>query len=165
MLDMGPSGKEGISSILLAAPEYDDNFDLWAGPVFAMLEKGVVACGLEPQVGVVCFHPQYATPDGRSFPGFGHMHSVPRLKKWLHETDPALEKELSDDEIAAGGAWQRRTPHATINVLRAEQLEAAEGRRSSSELYTENIRRLVGKTDGIGSTKLQQDLQREQALG
>ncbi|CAB9529014.1 Protein of unknown function (DUF1415) [Seminavis robusta] len=75
MLEMGPSGKDGISSILLAAPEYDNNFDLWSGPIFAMLETGVVACRLQKQVGVVCFHPMYATPDGSSFPGFGHMHS------------------------------------------------------------------------------------------
>ena len=91
MIESGPSGKKGISSILLAAPGYDDDFDLWSGPVFAMLESGVVACGLESQVGVVCFHPSYATPDGRSFPGFGHMHSVPRLKKWLEENDSELE--------------------------------------------------------------------------
>ncbi|CAB9529015.1 expressed unknown protein (Partial), partial [Seminavis robusta] len=139
---MGPSGKDGISSILLAAPEYDNNFDLWSGPIFAMLETGVVACRLQKQVGVVCFHPMYATPDGSSFPGFGHMHSVPRLKKWLQEQDPSLL--LTDEEIAAGGSWQRRTPHATINVLRADQLEAAEGRRTTGELYSENIRKLVG---------------------
>ena len=180
MLDMGPSGRDGISSILLAAPEYDNNFDLWAGPVFAMLESGVVACGLEKEVGVVCFHPQYATPDGRSFPGFGHMHSVPRLKKWWIEnmvppirsssstvgSDANNESimELSDEEIAAGGAWQRRTPHATINVLRADQLEAAEGRRVTSKLYSENIQKLVGKPNGIGSSKLQEDLERERSL-
>ena len=38
MLRAGPSGKDGVSSILLAAPGYDENFPLWAGPVFAMLE-------------------------------------------------------------------------------------------------------------------------------
>lgn len=166
MLDMGPSGRDGISSILLAAPGFDSDFDLWAGPVFAMLESGVIACGLEKEVGVVCFHPQYATPDGRSFPGFGHMHSVPRLKKWLLENIITEETTvgLTDEEIAAGGAWQRRTPHATINVLRADQLEAAEGRRVTSELYSGNIQKLVGKPDGIGSNKLHEDLERERSL-
>jgi hypothetical protein len=74
---------------------------------------------------------------------------------------------LSDDEIAAGGAWQRRTPHATINVLRAEQLEAAEGRRSTGELYGRNIRVLVGKGGGgggVGLDKLAEDLERERRL-
>jgi hypothetical protein len=163
MLAAGPSGKKGVSSILLAAPAFDDDFDLWAGPVFAMLEAGVVAAGAEREVGVVCFHPHYATPDGKSWPGFGHMHSVPRLQQWLSEYDSSSQ-EWSADEVAAGGAWQRRTPHATINVLRADQLEIAEKRRTTGNLYTDNICKLVGKPGGIGSAKLAEDLEEERRL-
>ena len=164
MIQAGPSGKDGISSILLSAPAFDDDFDFWAGPVFAMLEAGVVSARAEGQIGVVCFHPKYATPDGQSWPGFGHMHSVPRLEKWHKENTPEeIASSLSTEDIAAGGAWQRRTPHATINVLRADQLEAAESRRSSGKMYAENIEKLVGK-NGIGSRQLAQDLAREQCL-
>jgi hypothetical protein len=163
MIAAGPSGKEGVSSILLAAPAFDNDFDLWSGPVFAMLESGVMAAGLEKQVGVVCFHNNYATPDGSSWPGFGHMHSVPRLAQWLSVHDPTTD--LTTEEVAAGGAWQRRTPHATINVLRADQLEAAEGRRVTGKLYSDNIRTLVGKTKGVGSEQLQKDLDRERGIG
>ncbi len=100
------------------------------------------------------------------------MHSVPRLKKWYNQYNsvssaPAssASPSLTDDEIAAGGAWQRRTPHAVINVLRAEQLEAAEGRRSTGELYGRNIHVLVGKGEGsVGLDKLFEDLKREQCL-
>lgn len=140
MTDKGPSGKEGISSILLSAPEFDHNFPLWAGPIFAILEANVSAASAEPLIGIVCFHPQYKTPDGKSWPGFGQMHSLPRLRKWLKEEDEGLSSRLEDEQVAAGGAYQRRTPFATINVLRAEQLEAAEGRRSTSSLYANNIR-------------------------
>mmetsp|Transcript_24486 Transcript_24486/g.32638 ORF Transcript_24486/g.32638 Transcript_24486/m.32638 type:complete len:172 (-) Transcript_24486:55-570(-) len=164
MIDAGPSGRNGISSILLAAPTFDTNFPLWAGPVFAMLESGVSATNSEPAIGVVCFHPQYATPDGSSWPGFGHMHSVPRLRKWLEERNPNLSEMLSEEEVAAGGAWQRRTPHAVINVLRAEQLEVAEGRRATGVLYAENIRVLIGN-EGVGSSKLAADLMEEQQMG
>ncbi len=175
MIKAGPEGKIGVSSILLAAPEYDNDFDAWAGPIFAMLEAGVVAAEAESQVGVVCFHPRYATPDGKSWPGFGHMHSVPRLEKWYKETtsessfssspsSASSECMLTTEEIAAGGAWQRRTPHATINVLRADQLEAAESRRVSGKMYTENIDKLVG-ANGIGNEKLASDLQREREEG
>jgi len=176
MIKAGPEGRSGVSSILLAAPEFDDDFDLWAGPVFAMLEMGVVAAGAESQVGVVCFHPRYATPDGKSWPGFGHMHSVPRLEKWYREsyqqssTSPSASASASDvlslttEQIAAGGAWQRRTPHATINVLRADQLEVAESRRVSGKMYTENIDKLVG-VNGIGNEKLALDLERERQQG
>ena len=159
MLASGPSGPKGVSSILLAAPHWDDNFDDWAGPVFCMLEAGVIAAAAEEQVGVVCFHPQYLTSDGSTWPGFGHMHSVPRLRQWLHEQDPACP--LTNSEIAAGGAWQRRTPHATLNVLRADQLASAESRRDSAKMYYNNIQKLVGQ---IGSDKLQSDLDRERGM-
>jgi hypothetical protein len=162
MISLGPSGKHGVSSILLSAPGFDDNFDLWSGPVFAMLEAGVTAIQAEALIGVVCFHPEYKTPDGSTFPGFGHMHSLPRLKKWYNEFTSS--GQLSDNEIAAGGAWQRRTPHAVINVLRAEQLEAAEGRRESGILYERNIRVLVGREDGIGCEKLEEDLRLERSM-
>ena len=162
MVAAGPSGKHGVSSILLTAPSFDDDFALWSGPVFAMLEAGVTAIQAEEIIGVVCFHPEYVTPDGSTFPGFGHMHSLPRLKKWYNEFTSS--SKLTDNEIAAGGAWQRRTPHAVINVLRAEQLEAAEGRRESGILYERNIRVLVDREEGIGNTKLQEDLRREQSL-
>ena len=111
--------------------------------------------------------PPDVVPDGKSWPGFGHMHSLPRLKNWYNQyssdsTEPTIP--LEDDEIAAGGAFQRRTPHAVINVLRAEQLEAAEGRRSTGELYERNIRVLMGKEGGIGLEKLTNDLRLEQQL-
>ena len=164
MIDAGPSGKDGISSILLAAPEFDSDFSLWAGPVFAMLEANVSAAKAEPIIGIVCFHPYYKTPDGQSWPGFGHMHSVPRLCKWVEENDRELYDEVVVDDkmdvISAGGAFQRRTPHATINVLRAEQLEAAEGRRSTGSLYSLNIRRLYE----VGFKKLEDDLNQERML-
>jgi len=189
MLLAGPKGKKGVSSILLAAPEFDGDFALWSGPVFALLEAGVLAAQAEKDIGVVCFHPTYMTPDGSSFPGFGHMHSVPRLEKWMtaYRTDQqeAVERRqkrakanhaeaasedfssavcpaLTTEEVAAGGAWQRRTPHATINVLRANQLEAAEEFRSSPILYAENILKLVAV---VGSEKLEEELDKERNMG
>jgi hypothetical protein len=160
MISAGPSGKDGISSILLAAPAFDHNFDLWSGPIFTLLESCVVAAQAESQIGVVCFHPLYATPDGTSWPGFGHMHSVPRLERWVQDVRNGASP-YSYDEIAAGGAWQRRTPHATINVLRADQLERAESRRNTPKLYARNIQVLMG----IGNDTLRKDLERERTMG
>lgn len=154
MIEAGPEGRSGVSSILLAAPSFDDDFDLWSGPIFAMLEAGVIAAGVASWIGVVCFHPHYATPDGSTFPGFGHMHSLPRLRQWASSN---LDEVLTDEQVAAGGAWQRRTPHATINVLRADQLQAAEGRRDTPKLYAENIHKLLN----VGINQLQEDLDRE----
>lgn len=97
--------------------------------------------------------------------GFGHMHSLPRLRKWYHDLTPDGQPPhpLPDDDIAAGGAFQRRTPHAVINVLRADQLEVAEGRRSTGELYERNIRVLVGQ-GGVGLERLEADLEGERSL-
>jgi hypothetical protein len=159
MLEAGPSGKDGISSILLAAPEFDQAFDVWSGPVFCLLETGVVAAQAEARIGVVCFHPEYKTPDGSTFPGFGHMHSLPRLERWVKEVKQG-DCPFSPNDLAAGGAWQRRTPHATINVLRADQLEAAETRRQTPNLYTTNIETLLA----VGSKQLEEDLNREKQL-
>lgn len=132
--DMLQAGPERISSILLAAPHFDDDFPLWAGPVFCLLETSVVIAEATDRIGVVCFHNQYQTPDGTTFSGFGHMHSVPRLMEWC---------QLDWTSAAAGGAWQRQTPHATINVLRADQLALAEGLRNTPELYASNIRKYL----------------------
>lgn len=167
MIEAGPSGKNGISSILLAAPLFDDDFDAWAGPIFAILEATVVAAGAEDRLGVVCFHPLYATPDGSTFPGFGHMHSLPRLEQWIKETTAEGTESfddgcsLSTSDIAAGGAWQRRTPHATINVLRAEQLAAAESRRNTPNLYSRNIMTLIKE---VGLNALKDALDQERAM-
>jgi hypothetical protein len=162
MLEAGPSGRDGISSILLSVPFYDDDFSYWSGPIFTVIESCVVAAQAEALIGVVCFHPSYATPDGTSWPGFGHMHSVPRLEGWVTNTmattaTTSTPINYSREDLAAGGAWQRRTPHATINVLRADQLERAESRRNSPELYTRNIQLMME----IGNEKLHAALEQE----
>ncbi len=58
---MVTAGPEKVSSILLSAPGFDDEFDLWAGPVFAMLETCVGAIEAEEMIGIVCFHPKCKT--------------------------------------------------------------------------------------------------------
>lgn len=150
MLDAGPAR---TSSILLAAPAFDDLLKEWTGPFFAILQACIVAAALEDTVGVVCFHPQYKVPDGQTWPGFGQMHSVPRLQQLTHIA--------SWKDAAAGGAWQRRTPHATLNVLWAPQLAAAEQQRNTTTLYRVNIQKLVNT---IGVEQLQTDLERERNL-
>jgi hypothetical protein len=199
MLQAGPTYSmkqklNGISSILLAAPGWDDHLELWTRIVFPILEVTVQVLDLTEQIGIVCFHPYYQTPDGRSFPGFGHMHSLPRLQQWLLDHKPYEEVEaaitnsmpdllemnvmsgptlsmIEEDRTdhynvaisaiaAAGGAWQRRTPHATINVLRADQLAAAESKRSTPTLYSTNILRL----SRIGWSQLQQALDHERTI-
>ncbi len=197
--------RNGISSILLASPGWDDHLDGWTRIIFPICEATIQVLDLTEEIGVVCFHPRYQAPDGRSFPGFGHMHSVPRLQQWLQDHQPFEDVEMAiqrsipdfttanvtsrralttttndngparadDDDgadpqhfhllqalAAAGGAWQRRTPHATINVLRADQLAKAESQRSTPTFYSNNILRL----SRIGWSRLQQALDDDRNL-
>lgn len=160
MDEMLIAGPTNISSILLAAPNFDHQFPLWSGVVFTVLEHSVLAARATDTLGVVCFHPSYQTPDGSSFPGFGHMHSVARLQRWCNDAADSNHDNNTDNDrhlttiidrrqAAAGGAWQRRTPHAVINVLRAEQLIAAESLRNTPHLYRDNIRKLLAIADEL----------------
>lgn len=65
---------------------------------------------------------------------------------------------LTREEIAAGGAWQRRSPHSIINVLRADQLEMAEQIRNTPTLYKRNVKVLI---KDIGMESLQEEFLNE----
>ena len=112
-------------------------------------------------LGIVCFHPGYSTPDASYLARnrFGHMHSTARLRRWLHEADPALSQATDDRTLHWAGSYQRRSPHAMINVLWAEQLEVAETRRRSSALYARNVAKVLG----AGREELERQSARERA--
>lgn len=152
-------GESGTSSILLMAPAWDDRWEEWKTLVFPTLEAMLVAAGLTRTLGIVCFHPCYSTPDASYLARhrFGHMHSTARLRSWLDAVDPPLSATVSDAELHWAGSYQRRSPHATINVLWARQLEVAEQRRDSATLYTRNLRRALN----MGLERLHRDAQME----
>ena len=142
-MTMIASGEESCSSVLLAAPHWDERWSDWCSVVFPALEASVEAASLDRSLGVVCFHPEYSTPVGAW--RFGHLHPTSRLREYLDKHDPLLAAATSDDELLWAGSYQRRSPHATINVLWASQLEIAESRRRSSSLYTRNLKMVLGK--------------------
>ena len=152
-------GESGTSSILLMAPTWDGRWEEWSETVFPTLEATLVAAGLSRKLGIVCFHPCYSTPDATYLAKhrFGHMHSTERLRRWLDDVDAPLSRRVSDEELHWAGSYQRRSPHATINVLWARQLEVAETRRDSPSLYTRNLRRALQ----AGFERLHEDAERE----
>ena len=111
------SGEAEVSSIVLSAPEWDGRWEAWCQIVFLVLEASLLASGLSRTLGVVCFHPQYATPpvEWLARHRFGHMHSTQRLRAWLDQHDPTLSAASTDDAIEWAGSVQRRSPHAMIN--------------------------------------------------
>ena len=56
-----------------------------------------------------------------------------------------MSSSASEADLQWAGSYQRRSPHALINVLWARQLEQAEQKRKSSLLYTRNIQRALGE--------------------
>lgn len=152
-------GETAYSSIVLACPLWDTSFDAWRDDIFPTLEASVLSAGLGRTLGVVCFHPEYATPPPSFLARqrFGHMYGVPTLRKYLEMHEPELAAATTDDELAWAANYQRRAPHAMINVLWSRQLEAAESKRTSSLLYATNIARCLAQ----GRLTLEDDAQRE----
>ena len=165
------AGQAGCSSIVLSAPCWDARWTEWCelvslphispisplhlpyiSPVsprcelvFPLLESSVLSAGLGRTLGIVCFHPEYSTPDAAYLARhrFGHMHSTDRLRRWLDEADPQLSARTDDGLLHWAGSYQRRSPHAMINVLWAEQLEVAETKRKSRTLYSRNVAKVL----------------------
>ena len=75
-----------------------------------------IAAGLGRQLGIVCFHPAYVTPDEAWLARhrFGHMHSARKLRGYVELHDAELAARTSDAELAWAGAYQRRSPHAAM---------------------------------------------------
>ena len=139
------AGEEGTSSIILAAPWWDTRWDEWCRVVFPCLEASLLASRRSRELGIVCFHPLYEIPDVAWLARhrFGHMRSSPRLRSYVDEENPQLSESIGDDDLEWAAAYQRRSPHAMINVLWSRQLEIAETKRRSSSLYTRNINRAL----------------------
>lgn len=118
-------GDSQVSSIILAAPHWDDRWGDWCEVVFPLLESSVLASGLGRDLGIVCFHPHYATPPDSFLRKhrFGHMYGPSTLRRWAQEANDAQVAALDDDTLRWSGSYQRRSPHAMINVLWSKQLE------------------------------------------
>ena len=145
------AGPGGYSSILVACPAFDGDFERWTREIFPALEATLLAAEASRELAIVCFHPDYATPDPEwlATHRFGHMYAPPTLRRWLEDADADLAGALDDDDLQYLGSYMRRTPVATINVLWSAQLEAAETRVALNALkFARTETRVV---EGVGS--------------
>jgi hypothetical protein len=152
-------GDKEVSSIVMACPSWDNRWSAWYEDVFPLLEESVIVAKLSRTLGIVCFHPNYVTPSETFLRKhrFGHMHPPRKLAAWVESSDSALASKLSLPQLNWAGSYQRRSPHAMINVLWSHQLELAENKRTSENLYVRNIRRLLKE----GIPKLEREAARE----
>jgi len=136
LFDMRSKGEQHTSSMIFTAPSWDNNFESWHKRLFPVLEASILAAGLGREIGIVCFHPGYLTPapDHLSRNPFGHLPSTKKLRSWLDEHDERFSSSMNDDELTLAASYQRKSPHAMINVLWSRQLEVAEvSEREASE--------------------------------
>ena len=89
-----------------------------------------------------------------------HRAASATLRRWIAQTygdDADDAADARDGPVRASANYMRRTPHSMINVLRAEQLAAAETKRKSPEFYASRMRKLLA----IGEDELEAALARD----
>lgn len=155
-----PSPEE-VSTLLICAPGYAvDDADAFAAACTA-ITTNLKFVRADYDVSLVFFHPKYdrdrVAPDSYE-QAHGHLPPVPWLRAYAaldRGTDAAAE--LTDDALLRANA-QRTSPFFMINVLRTDQVEAAESvvpweviepepgrsiRVSGARVYAKNIWRFA----------------------
>ena len=135
-----------LATTLLVSPAYDGDFLGFVGVCDGVVEPLVAATGAAAVVGRAWFHPSYeaaAVGHDALKPGHALPSAVvrPFVEKYGSGDPP------SDDALAAANDAVRRSPHATINLLRRSQLDAAQRleaalppeRRRPNRVYAANV--------------------------
>jgi len=145
--------KEWATS-LVVFPEYDTEFAAFVDVCDTIVEPTVVATQSTNFIGRAWFHPQYdADAVGHSEVIAGHAvphKMVEGFMKSLQSTSGKDGVELEYDQLVKANNIVRRTPHATINILRRSQLTAAgeyekglgEKRPKANSIYVRNALRI-----------------------
>jgi hypothetical protein len=138
---------------LVVFPEYDDDFDFFIEVCDNIVQPMIEATSSTYYIGRAWFHPKYDADQ------VGHTsviagHAVPhKLVQEFVQTINGLESAKSITMGALGEANNkvRMTPHATINILRRSQLNAAaqyekglgSKRPKPNSIYVRNTLKLI----------------------
>lgn len=149
---MGADDAE-IGSILLSLPAVGGGRDGAAFDRFTAVVElvGRYLCLFrgDSVFGLVHFHPAYdrsaVVPD--DMPAYGHLPPMSWLRPILKMSGQEEAASTLTDEQLSLSNYQRRAPHAVINILRMSQVNAAAGPKSIVDLDLGNGR--VEKASGI----------------
>lgn len=144
------SNQDEWATSLVVFPEYDNEFESFVDVCDNIVEPIVVATQSTDFIGRAWFHPKY---DADSV---GHTsviagHAVPhRMVQDVMSTLYGQQQALDYDALVEANNRVRKTPHATINILRRSQLVAAgeyekglgEKRPKPNSIYVRNAVRL-----------------------
>jgi len=159
-IDMLSQPPSEASTVLLSVPAYAERDHAAFTHMCSTIVKTLKHIGAEHQLSLVFFHPDYERAVIEPVDGMMHGHLPPQA--WLRAYVRLTEGEdvasgLSEAQLDKSNA-QRRAPFTMINVLRAEQVAAAEavvpweviepeaGRRlrvSGARVYAKNIWRFA----------------------
>lgn len=124
------SSQNEWATSLVVVPEYDDDFQSFVEVCDGIIEPAVVATQATEVIGRAWFHPHYDADI------VGHTdviaaHAVPHkmvegfMNSLNHESGIENGETIEYEELATANNLVRRTKHATINILRRSQLDAA----------------------------------------
>ena len=117
-----------MSTVLLVFPEMElfGNYELFEAYCDALSDALCASCmGVESELQLVFFHPKYQFRDGKA--------------------------RLSSDEEAGAANFARRSPWPMINILRTQQVKAAQKGIPTGQVYQQNEEKLCK----VGTSKLQ----------
>ena len=139
------SAPEEASSTLLAATHYaTEDHGAFLNAADVMVRNLKLVQG-DDAVALVFFHPLYDRDDAaivQDRPSHGHLPPSDWLRGYLRLTHSEAEVDSVSDEQLRNANYQRRAPTFLINLLRADQVAAAEAVVPSSVIEPSPGRRV-----------------------
>ena len=146
--DLEATPESELSTTLIVSPFFDDDFDDFVAVCDGIIEPAVEATGATELVGRAWFHPRYeAAAVGHDVMVPGHALPAPVVRSFVERY--ANDAAPSDAQLAAANDAVRRTPHATVNLLRRSQLAAAQRLEASlpkaqpNLVYARNVQTML----------------------
>ena len=124
------SSQDEWATSLVVFPEYDDDFQSFVEVCDDIIEPVVVATQSTEVIGRAWFHPNYdADLVGHTDVIAGHAVPHKMVEGFMNslnlESGGGNGETIEFDQLATSNNLVRHTPHATINILRRSQLNAA----------------------------------------
>lgn len=121
------SSESEWATSLVVFPEYDDDFELFVGVCDNIIQPMIEATSSTDYIGRAWFHPKYdADRVGHTSVIAGHAVPHKLVQQFVQTINgPESANSISIGSLADANNKVRMTPHATINILRRSQLNAA----------------------------------------
>ena len=150
--EMATTPEQDLATVLLLAPSaYDHDFLRFAAVCDKLIEPTVQATGVTSLIGRAWFHPLYDTAAvGHSSILAGHALPASMVQGFVRDQQQGKDSNgPKPQDIAIANDAVRWSPHATINLLRRSQLDAAKEaeaqatNRKPNAIYANNVLRIL----------------------